>query len=98
MLTQLDRESRSLTLYAPYWFINRTGMDLQYKDRSSNETEVVHCVHRSDYSAPFLFSFNTLANSTDKVTSDSHNSDSHNSSVKIYPLITGPCLRLYEIS
>ena len=61
-----DGRSRRLTLYSPYWFVNRTGQDLYYRDSSSKEEEILP--HPAAYAKPYLFCFNKISSVQEKVT------------------------------
>lgn len=61
----VTKKSLLLELYSPYWFINRTGLDLCYRDPSVKDMEILH--HGADYGKPFLFAFAKLASSKEKV-------------------------------
>ena len=65
VLSKSDGAARTITLFSPYWFMNRTHLDLFYKDSSDRDQEILP--HESSYDKPFLFSFKKLASSSEKV-------------------------------
>lgn len=44
-----------LTIYCPFWMLNKTGLLVSYKNSDDGNNNVIH--HPPDYKAPILFSF-----------------------------------------
>lgn len=65
MMCTPDHLSRRLTLFSPYWFVNRTGQDLYYRDSSSKDEEILP--HTAAYAKPYLFCFNKISSVNEKV-------------------------------
>ncbi|XP_067941641.1 intermembrane lipid transfer protein VPS13A-like [Watersipora subatra] len=60
-----DGLAKAITLYSPYWFMNRTGLDLFYKNAAGARDEVI-IPHEATYNRPFLFCFKKLESAKEK--------------------------------